>query len=124
MLEDFVNAAMTRLQSAAVKAVTVACQGAVDVIQDELSVPVEYLGKNVIRSRPGERPREETGRLREGIAANIEPGTDEVTFAVESAAPYSARLEKTRPFMAPALERMTQTFPNRVAEAMANELSD
>lgn len=48
----------------------------VDYTRDLVSVPVEYEGGSVIRSRPGEPPRMETGELRENITFTVVEDAD------------------------------------------------
>lgn len=41
-------------------------------VQRNISVPVQYTGSGVIRSKPGEYPRKDTGLLRRTVATKIE----------------------------------------------------
>jgi hypothetical protein len=39
-------------------------------LRESLSVPVQYVGSRIIRSKPGERPRKETGKYRGTVATD------------------------------------------------------
>lgn len=63
-------------------------------VQENLSVPVEYVGGGVIRSKEGEHPRRETGNLRGSTQARVRrPGPGEVAVELDSAAGYAERLQ-------------------------------
>lgn len=123
MSDDFVQDAMDKLLVAGEVALNIARIDVLADLQNAVAVPVEEIGGRIIRSVPGEPPRRETGALLDGLDAVVsESGPDEITLEVTSSVPYSARLEKTRPFMGPAFERMERTLPDRVAEVMARVL--
>ena len=91
------------------------------IIKDELSVPVQYDGKYVHRSSPGEPPRKETGTLQKMVDAKVTREGDNIVITV-AAGPAgrnaypgaAARLENEldRPFMAPAFEEIAKVAPD------------
>jgi hypothetical protein len=94
-----------------------------DVARDEkqlISVPVQRTGNRVIRSRPGQPPRKDTGRLHgsvKGVAAKV--GKDRVEGKVTTATPYDQFLEKgtskmsRRPFAGPTEAKWGRIVENR-----------
>lgn len=62
-------------------------------IKDRVSVPVERTGGKVIRSKRGEPPRKDSGRLQAEIASDTIEVGDVVSMAVYSPTPYGSTLE-------------------------------
>jgi hypothetical protein len=114
--------------------------GIVEDVRKAISVPVQILnpltsrkrdnpfgkragikhGGNVIRSKPGEPPRRETGRLFTSITPTVKVDGDTFILKVESNTPYDARLEykMNRPFMRPAEKRWATLIPPRLTSAI------
>jgi len=62
-------------------------------LKANVSVPVEHTGSGIIRSKPGEYPRMETGRLKSSIKHQM-GGTSSNRFVmIKAKAPYAAKLE-------------------------------
>lgn len=86
-----------------------------------ISVPVVRQGKRVIRSRPGQPPRKDSGRLHrtvKAVAAKV--AKDMVRAAVETNTPYDRMLEKgtskmaPRPFAGPIEAKWERILNNRL----------
>lgn len=45
-------------------------------LRERISVPVEGSGRNAVRSKPGQPPRKEIGRLYGSVTFRVEPGYD------------------------------------------------
>lgn len=93
-------------------------------VKDRLSVPVGYRigprgGTYLIRSKPGENPRRETGALQESIAdAVFVEGTHEVTLEVSAGVKYAPFLDPrlTRPIFTGIVDEYETPLLDRVAD--------
>jgi hypothetical protein len=98
----------------------------VDQIKEDLSVPVEILtgprgGRIVVRSKPGEHPRKETGLLQSQVEHRVERDGVNSTLVVFDPVYYSAYLDPglNRPIVTGIDER----FEDKVAQAVADAVS-
>lgn len=98
-------------------------------VKESLDISVEYVGSEVIRSKPGERPRRETGELQDATRHEVDRLLfDETELSILNDCPHAAPLEfgtqtvLPRPFMAPALERITDKLPDDLNDAVAGRL--
>src|SRR6185437_14089612 len=91
-------------------------------IRDAISVPVAYQRGRIIRSKPGEPPRYETGNLWRHVLMEVTADRSEMTvrldvYVDDDAAPYGLWLETgtvhmdERPFWLPAWERWADRVP-------------
>ena len=98
----------------------------VEQIKQDLSVPVEIVtgprgGRIVIRSKPGEHPRKETGLLQSQVNHQVERDGVNSTLIVFDPVYYS-------PYLDPGLNRpivtgIDERFEDRVAEIVAQAIS-
>lgn len=84
-----------------------------------ISINVEYGpgGAVIVRSKPGEPPRRETGLLQSSIGYGVQSG-EIVSLQIDSDCPYSGFLEKGTTHMA------QRPYFETVADFWANELPD
>ena len=61
-------------------------------VQEGLSVPVEHIGSETIRSKPGEQPRMETGTLRASMRWRVEVEGDRVSLDIFTDCTYAGFL--------------------------------
>lgn len=98
-------------------------------VQEWLSVDVDRTGSKVIRSRPGEHPRRDSGRLFTSITHDIAAQGDVITVTVGTDAPYAHYLENgtskmaERPILAGLLEQFEPILMNAVAEVIEGDTS-
>ena len=100
----------------------------VAAVRQDLSVPVGTRrgprgGRLTTRSRPGEPPRMETGRLRAGVTSSVTLADNVATLTVTDPVAYAS------PLQGPKLARIvTSTVPDRftdqVADAVASAARD
>lgn len=69
-------------------------------IKEKLSIPVEYKrgkrgGKNAIRSKPGEPPRRQTGKLQAGVEYKVQQQGDQITLTIQDLVPYAPPLQNS-----------------------------
>lgn len=98
-----------------------------DKVQENLSVPVEYVrgprgGTIVIRSKPGEHPRRETGGLLSTIVDEVTAEGDQSRLMLSSDHPGAGHLQDTldrpilsnlqdeQPLVAKLAEKITSSF--------------
>jgi hypothetical protein len=95
-------------------------------VRESIDIPVEPTSSGyVVRSRPGEPPRRESGHLWESIGFEVarDDGRRRVGLSVYSDDPKAAGLEygrddvRPRPFMAPAFDRWADQVAERIADA-------
>lgn len=102
-------------------------QQIVDEIKNDLSVPVEYKkgprgGTIIVRSKPGEHPRKETGKLQEGIEHRIERNGADVILTVGDDVFYAVPLENIdRPITEGGEERFEDLVVSAVVAAINGE---
>lgn len=104
-----------------------AMQSFVDEIADEtrerVSVPVQVItgprgGRRVIRSRPGEPPRKDTGALQDSVSVNVAETTENVDGYVHVGVHYSEPLQtKMRRLI---LDDRADEFADRFTDQMAD----
>lgn len=73
-----------------------------DDLRELLSVPVgrNSSGRVIIRSKPGEAPRMETGRLRGSVQDVVYRAAGRVRLVVATHTPYARIVNRTRPYKA------------------------
>lgn len=91
-------------------------------VQQRISVPVERVGKKVIRSKPGEPPRRDTGRLYTSAAAQVIDATRQVVGSVSVDTPYARRLvrQMNRPIFGPVLSKHRPAILAALRRAVAD----
>lgn len=90
-----------------------------------VSVPVGRQGSKIIRSKPGEPPRKETGGVAGGIGHEVRRDAEDqptlIVYAIGAVAGYltdgTSRMAK-RPFMEPTFDRWAEPVCDRVADAV------
>jgi hypothetical protein len=96
-------------------------------IVELVSVPVQYAGSEVIRSRPGEPPRRETGIYRDSIRHEVidgEAGPDSATLhlftnsVIGTYLEYGTSAMKPRPHFGPTFEAWRDEVVRRVGDAV------
>lgn len=87
-----------------------------DDVKDRISVPVDKTTRPWTRSKPGEPPRKDTGRLHASASTQILEAGDVVNGSVSVNTPYAKRLnnEMSRPIFGPTL----QNHAERIKEAV------
>lgn len=66
----------------------------VQFVQGNLSVPVVKAGKKRIRSKPGEHPRLDKGKLKREISASVTADGDAIRLELSSPTPYAGKLQE------------------------------
>lgn len=91
-------------------------------VQQRISVPVERVGNKVVRSKPGEPPRKDTGRLYTSAAVNVIDATRTVVGSVSVDTPYARTLvrQKNRPIFGPVLRNHRSTILDALRRAPAD----
>lgn len=96
-----------------------------EILREKVSVPVEYEtgprgGVRIIRSKPGEPPRKETGALQTSIESETIEVGDEVATAVTVSVPYAIPLQESldRPITDTELEAIQGEILDRLAAAI------
>lgn len=79
-------------------------------LQKRISVPVVRTGGRTIRSKPGEPPRKDTGRLHASADAQTISGNRTIQGSVSLSTPYVLPLSKIRPIPGPLLKQQTQSI--------------
>jgi hypothetical protein len=92
-------------------------------IREEIGVPVGYRigpegGTYKIRSKPGEKPRKDSGELQDEIVADVTREEGIVTGTVDALAPHAVYVEAIRPFMDPAARRWEPVVIERIVAAV------
>lgn len=97
-------------------------------VKDRISVPVGYKigprgGSTKIRSKKGEPPRKDTGRLYQSITSESITDTDEVNTSVYTEVEYATYLEDDldRPIFENELEAVEDLILDHVIEAVEKE---
>jgi hypothetical protein len=71
-------------------------------LQGMLSIPVQKVGKRIVRSKPGESPRSETGRLLRTVADEVtRPARDQIALVISTSTAYDQFLVSGTSRMAP-----------------------
>lgn len=103
----------------------------VDAIREDLNIPVVVTtgprgGRVVLRSKPGEHPRRETGALQAGVFHEIERDGSDMKLVIADEVEYAKWLDplgaeglKNRPIVDQVLER----FEDPVLTTIANAIS-
>lgn len=96
-----------------------------DDIRDRISKPVGYKispnGRETkIRSKPGEPPRRDTGRLMSEISIDFAEANGQLQAVVYSPTPYAERLQEDldRPITDDMLEATEELMIERIADAI------
>jgi len=126
---DFTDDCMRILEDAVEQSLDVLGGQYVGDVKESLDVSVEYQGSEVIRSKPGENPRRETGELQDATRHEVEKLLfDEQELSIVNDCPHAAPLEfgtqtvLPRPFFGPAFERLTDKMPDDLNDAVAGRL--
>lgn len=97
-------------------------------VKDRISVPVGYKigprgGSTKIRSKKGEPPRKDTGRLKQSITSESITDTDEINTSVFTEVEYAKHLEEDldRPIFESELEAVEQLILDHCVDAVENE---
>lgn len=83
----------------------------VEQVKADLSVPVQRIGNQVVRSKPGERPRADTREYRESWEGEVDRAGDRITCRAGTTSELGPMLEygtdrmAARPHAGPAAER-------------------
>lgn len=84
-------------------------------LRKELGVPVVRQGGKVIRSRPGEYPRKDTGRLQASVTHVVyRAGNFKVRGVVSTNTSYDGYVNRTRPYKELFERKWRQEFPVRM----------
>lgn len=91
-----------------------------DEIKRRISVPVDKSKKPWVRSKPGEPPRKDTGRLHGSIKIDTLVAGDIAQASVNTETPYAPRLqlEMDRPITTGVGESLTDRMLDLLAEAV------
>lgn len=91
----------------------------------KVSVPIQIVrgprgGKRIIRSKPGEPPRKETGKLQASIKAQTIAPADVVASGITADAPYAVALQErlNRPITDGEIPTLETQLLNAVADAI------
>ncbi len=97
-------------------------------VKDRIGVPVGYAvgprgGTRVIRSKPGEPPRKETGNLQSGVIAEVVAVRGQISGSIYDEVPYAAPLESDldRPILTDLAETYEDFLADGVTRAAAGE---
>lgn len=92
------------------------------IVQKRIGVPVQRTGGKTIRSRPGEPPRRDTGRLQASATAQTIDATRTVQGSVSVNTPYAKRLnnQMNRPIFGSILPDNRQAIRDAVRSAIVN----
>lgn len=97
-------------------------------VKDRIGVPVEYVtgprgGTIVIRSKRGEPPRKEKGKLSDGVTSDVIVTDNQVAAAVYDEVSYSEPLEDEldRPILTDLLDTYEDYIADGLARAAAGE---
>lgn len=101
---------------------------AIDV-QDRISVPVGYKigprgGTTKIRSKPGEPPRKDTGKLKAGVQSDVIEASGQIAASVFDEVPYAEPLEDKhdRPIMTDLMDTYEDLYVDGLAQAAEGNL--
>lgn len=94
---------------------------AIDV-KDRIGVPVGYAigpkgGTRKIRSKRGEPPRKDTGKLQAGLQSDVIQVTGQIAASVFNEVPYGEPLE--RKLDRPILTDLAETYEDYIADGVA-----
>ena len=99
----------------------VAAQAIVDDVKQRVSIPVDKSTTPWTRSKPGEPPRKDTGRLQSSIQAETLNTGDQIATSINPGdVPYAERLqmEMARPIFERVLDEHTDDLLDRIAQAI------
>lgn len=83
-----------------------------------ISVPVDHSTKPPTRSKPGEPPRADTGRLRDSVTHTVYRAGGRLRLVVATNTPYAGYVNRTRPYR----RIMNQRWKRRVEIRLAYSL--
>lgn len=97
----------------------------VDAIKWDLSVPIQIVrgprgGKKILRSKKGEHPRTETGKLREGVAGEVSRDGVNCALIISDPVIYSAFLDPTMD--RPILTGIGEDFAEKLGDVTAKAI--
>lgn len=84
-------------------------------LRRDLAVPVDRSKSPPTRSRPGQYPRRDTGRLRESVQAVVYRAAGVVRGTVATNTPYDGYVNRTRPFVRLTEEKWRQRAERKFA---------
>lgn len=123
-MTDFADTLINDLRQRAGPAFDEFGREVLDALRTSVSVPVGYAGSRVIRSRPGEPPRRETGDYRAGLGTELTylpAGVSTSIFTDDQLGPWlengTSRME-ARPHFEPIFDR----YAARAAEAIGRRM--
>jgi len=119
--DDIVNYSLRRIE----EAVQTHLDELRDNIKEAISIPVETVigprgGIIKIRSKPGEPPRKDTGRLHSSITNGVIVAGDTISGSVSTETPYATPLEHqlNRPIMRAKLEARFDAIEQDIQNAL------
>jgi hypothetical protein len=117
MANDFADVCAAAIQDAIAAALRDEGETLSSDVRSRISVPVEKSGGKIIRSKPGEPPRKDTGRLHAEINTQTIVAGDVAEMAVESPTPYAPPLnnELNRPIYGLLLDESADRIVNACA---------
>jgi hypothetical protein len=94
-----------------------------DEAKERIGVPVVRQGGKVIRSKPGEPPRRDKGKLQASASAQTINATSTVQASVSVSTPYAKRLndQMNRPIFGPILSNNKKAILDAVRTAIVSD---
>lgn len=91
-------------------------------VQKRIGIPVQRTKGKTVRSKPGEPPRKDTGRLQASAAAQTVDATRSVQGSVSVSTPYAKRLndEMNRPIFGSTLADNREAISRAMRAAIVN----
>lgn len=91
-------------------------------VRDRIGIPVDKSRRPWIRSKPGEPPRKDTGRLQTSTATQTLEGGDSVQGSVSVSTPYAKRLnnEMNRPIYGQILQKNRDALLDALRHGITN----
>lgn len=102
-------------------------QEIVEKIQDDLSVPVQITvgprgGRKIIRSKRGEHPRRETGKLQSEVQSSVQRDGVNCNLIIESPTSYSEYLNPKDALDRPIIRGIGEEFEDKMADITAQAI--
>lgn len=88
--------------------------------QDRCSIDVEYIGNHIVRSKPGENPRRETGKLWGSFESETNIDGEIVRTVIDTDVFYATELQelRDRPIFDGLLDEYEPLILDRIAETI------
>jgi hypothetical protein len=96
----------------------------VENIQNKLSVPVERHGSEVIRSKRGEHPRRDSGRLLEATTCEVRSDELSADLEISNPTPYGPFLDDPNKLDRPIVQGIVDEFEDDWAGIVADAIND